>query len=407
MTGYDIQVEGFNKEDAHNYILNKCKECDIMAVCNGADALKCQSNVDYLLNKFKKDLKLPFKKNSRILHITHTDLDGAGCAVLTNLMYDYVDFAFVEAGEAANYLTTLLKSGGADNYDFLLMTDLSFSSTDCELIELIEEVAPNKFFIIDHHKTALSLNAYEWALVANEGDKVPCATSLLADVLGVEDTRVRDFVELVRSYDVWDWVKTGNIAAVDLDMINRSLGQEGFIYAYSRHLVEFDLFFSNICKEMIKGRRKKIAEQVEEDLEGSFIFSMGSLTCAAVLCSRNGNEINTRLAEKYPEADFTIKVNPASGTISLRSREGKADVSEIAKFFGGGGHARASGVKLDTILYKKCLVQMLSHYNKKGILGRCSSCDNLLTVEDILPKTKEVKCKQCQTVSKLSEYYVE
>ena len=45
-------------------------------------------------------------------------------------------------------------------------------------------------------------------------------------------------------------------------------------------------------------------------------------------------------------AIFLHEISPQKFKVSLRSK-GKVDVSEIAKYYGGGGHVRAAGVTME------------------------------------------------------------
>lgn len=62
---------------------------------------------------------------------------------------------------------------------------------------------------------------------------------------------------------------------------------------------------------------------------------------------------------KYPLADFVAiyedKPESEDYVISLRSRKGGADVSEVARFYGGGGHAGAAGFKVSKAIWDEIL----------------------------------------------------
>ena len=86
------------------------------------------------------------------------------------------------------------------------------------------------------------------------------------------------------------------------------------------------------------------------------------------------SEICGKLAEEYPFA-ISYFDTPEKRVFSLRSRGNGADVSEIAKQFGGGGHAQAAGFTLgfDELgkiepreLPKGIYLQTASYYSVKG-----------------------------------------
>jgi nanoRNase/pAp phosphatase (c-di-AMP/oligoRNAs hydrolase) len=58
------------------------------------------------------------------------------------------------------------------------------------------------------------------------------------------------------------------------------------------------------------------------------------------------SEVGDALLHKFPDAHFALiwyRTKEGKTKVSLRSEKGKTDVSEIAKFFSGGGHPSASG----------------------------------------------------------------
>lgn len=68
--------------------------------------------------------------------------------------------------------------------------------------------------LLDHHKTALHFNDYDWGkvIVEQEDGKLASATSLLYEYLAdngylEEKPAISEFVELVRQYDTWEWEK--------------------------------------------------------------------------------------------------------------------------------------------------------------------------------------------------------
>lgn len=60
------------------------------------------------------------------------------------------------------------------------------------------------------------------------------------------------------------------------------------------------------------------------------------------------SDVGHRLLDDWPDADFAAAIVRGEHTItySLRSRDDRADVSAIAKKFGGGGHRNAAGFKV-------------------------------------------------------------
>lgn len=53
MIGKHVNVKDMTREQAFDYIMNKCKNCEISLFCNGMDSELCNAKVAYLLKKFK------------------------------------------------------------------------------------------------------------------------------------------------------------------------------------------------------------------------------------------------------------------------------------------------------------------------------------------------------------------
>jgi nanoRNase/pAp phosphatase (c-di-AMP/oligoRNAs hydrolase) len=65
------------------------------------------------------------------------------------------------------------------------------------------------------------------------------------------------------------------------------------------------------------------------------------------------SDLAGELSEGHPFAATYYIDSTGKYIYSLRSREGGIDVSDIAKSFGGGGHAAAAGFESQTPVHKK------------------------------------------------------
>ena len=73
-----------------------------------------------------------------------------------------------------------------------------------------------------------------------------------------------------------------------------------------------------------------------------------------------------RLTKGVEVAMFLYEYSTQSFKVSLRSN-GKVDVSEIAVYFGGGGHVRAAGFEMQGTLYD--VINNVSSHVEKQLLG--------------------------------------
>ena len=65
------------------------------------------------------------------------------------------------------------------------------------------------------------------------------------------------------------------------------------------------------------------------------------------------SELGSELGKEYPHLDYLAILNMGGKRISLRTIHDHIDVSEIAGYFGGGGHQKASGCSLTEEAYKQ------------------------------------------------------
>ena len=90
-----------------------------------------------------------------------------------------------------------------------------------------------------------------------------------------------------------------------------------------------------------------ISSTIVEDCEVFFGKYLGRIyKIAEVNSGVLESEVGNDLLKKFPDADFAVvyyRTKDNKTKVSLRSEDGRADVSEIAKLFGGGGHRNASG----------------------------------------------------------------
>ena len=74
-----------------------------------------------------KDLDL----NKNIINLTHTDMDGSGCSILSKLVFPDRDVIHTSYGRIADILEGLRYTKEKQ----LLITDLCFTEEDFELLE--------------------------------------------------------------------------------------------------------------------------------------------------------------------------------------------------------------------------------------------------------------------------------
>jgi oligoribonuclease NrnB/cAMP/cGMP phosphodiesterase (DHH superfamily) len=294
---------------------------------------------------------------------THNDLDGVSCGILARLAFGEnaeVRYNSVEGlnRELERFLERREK-GKKRKGDSVIITDLTVNEDNAKRLSESEE-SGLRVKLLDHHKSALSLNKHHWATVtvAYEDSRLASATSLFYDYLQQNGwlrptDPVSEYVELVRQYDTWEWEAHNNPKAKQLNdlfflwsgeefeenMLDRLRGGESFAFT------EFEEKLLELEQDKI-GRyvRRKKRELVQTFLEDR---------CVGIIHAElYHSELSGELGREYPHLDYIAILNVGGRKMSLRTTKDDVDVSEIAARYGGGGHAKASGCTLTKDAYE-------------------------------------------------------
>lgn len=244
----------------------------------------------------------------------------------------------------------------------ILIVDFSFPTED--LLELTQAGA-SSVVVLDHHKTAeAELAAFRY----EEGTRGDFSAQMVPGLLGMlyEDQRPPiiaifdmersgaglawdfsstessrpDLVDLVEDRDLWRFahgdasrhlhlfLTSGEISFDRWDKVGEDVGDfvaEGKAIAMYRDMLVAEI--SERAKDQMIGGHEGIVVDCP--------YSLVSDVCHALL-------------DAHPLAAFAAGVvrGQHSTSYSLRSRDDRADVSEIAKQCGGGGHRNAAGFKV-------------------------------------------------------------
>ena len=96
---------------------------------------------------------------------THTDLDGVGCEILGKLVFkENINIERCGYGNIDSKVEEFLTD--INKYDKVFITDISVNKKVADKLNNISD----KVVLLDHHKTALWLNEYPYALVQVEDE---------------------------------------------------------------------------------------------------------------------------------------------------------------------------------------------------------------------------------------------
>ena len=273
--------------------------------------------------------------------ITHTDLDGVGCAILAKYVYgDNVDITFADIYSVNDIMEKL----DYTKYESVFMTDLS---CDLDYISKLDK-------LIDHHKTALYLNKYDNCKVevVRKNGVLTCGTSMFADYLEVKhnfmfDVDMCEFITLVQNYDTWEWTKNGMTKANDLNTLFYAMGR----YKFIEHVLNCHTIFNETANIIIDCKNREQENYINEKLKTMEKIEFDDKVYGFVFAEQYFSELGNKMKEHG--CDVAIMINMSDMTVSFRTVDGK-DASEIARCFdNGGGHKNASGAKLYWLKYIK------------------------------------------------------
>ena len=292
---------------------------------------------------------------------THTDLDGVSCEILGRIAFgEDIDVVRCGYGNIDDKVEEFINSD--EEYDKLFITDISVKK---ELADALNNIS-DKVILLDHHKTALWLNEYPFALVQVEDESVGkmCGAYLFYEYLKKNHEEFNDtlalklFVKYVRMYDTWEWKeKYDNIIPKRLNDLMYMDGPNEFIdkmiYRLGNNLAIFD--DTDLMKLQIEQTyiNSYIAQKNETLIVNDSLFP--EYTVGITFADKYISELGNKLCELHPELDFVVLINMSTLTVSYRTVKDNLDLSAIAKGFGGGGHPKASGSRFDASIVNDML----------------------------------------------------
>lgn len=290
--------------------------------------------------------------------LSHNDLDGVGCGILAKLAFGK-DLQVRYNSIAALNREVELFFENDDPETVLFITDLSINEKNEKNIEAFYQ-SGGKVQLIDHHKTSLNYNQYDWGNVIVEDDdgKLTSATSLFYHYLiekgHLSKTEALDeFVELVRQYDTWEWEKNDNQQAQRLNALFFLVSIDEFEKKMLERLKSFDHFqFDDFEKKILDMEEGKIERYIRRKRREIVQAQINDHFAGVVYAESYHSELGNELGKEYPHLDYIAIINMGGKRLGFRTIHDHIDVSKIAEKLGGGGHAKAAGCTLTENAYK-------------------------------------------------------
>lgn len=290
--------------------------------------------------------------------LSHNDLDGVGCGILAKLAFGKdVNVRYNSIGGLNREVESFFENDNKET--FLFITDLSINEDNEKRIEEFHQ-SGGKVQLIDHHKTSLSYNHYDWGhvIVEDEAGKLTSATSLLYEYFTkkglLQPTEgISEFVELVRQYDTWEWEKNNNQEAQRLNALFYLVSIEEFEEKMLERLKAGEHFyFDEFEKRILDMEEEKIDRYIRRKKRELVQVQIKEYFAGIVYAESYHSELGNELGKEYPHLDYIAILNIGGKRIGFRTIHDTVDVSEVAAKFGGGGHAKASGCSMNEEAYK-------------------------------------------------------
>ncbi|MBS4894046.1 MAG: hypothetical protein KHZ90_09785 [Veillonella parvula] len=292
---------------------------------------------------------------------THTDLDGVGCEIVSKVIfgkervdcelhnYDTIDVRIKEFIESEEY----------KQYGHIFITDIRVNE---EVAELINNTCADMVTLLDHHKTALSLNKYKWARVEIEGDlELTSGTELLLlDTWCTHIKSLNDWVENTKRWDTWLWnTKYNDILPKELNDLYYLLGREIFVKEAldcinsGRFVRDFILKY----KQILDINQRQIEEYIQSKNKSIIKVGKNNYKVGVVFADKHHSELGNELSKLNEDCDYIMIVN--GNLVSLRTIKDNIDCGKIAEAHNGGGHQKAAGFTIDESKILKFIEEVL------------------------------------------------
>lgn len=294
---------------------------------------------------------------------THTDLDGISCEILARMVFPGISVSTCGYNQINQWITEMLENKEDEKYDYIFITDISVTEEVAQKLDAIK----HKVRLFDHHDTASYLAKYEWAKVPPlAATKLDSGTSMFYRYLKeahnlYETVATFTYVQMVTSYDTWQWATQVDKSPKDLNDLFAILERNEFVIRTITNLKKQRLGFSPEEKFLLSVEKRKIENYIkkkEKELQEYTlaIYETGKkYNVGIVMAEQYISELGNQLSVRNKKYDFIMIINGLS-SVSLRTDNENIDLGgEVAHYFGGGGHAKAAGFPISSTKQEEIL----------------------------------------------------
>lgn len=296
---------------------------------------------------------------------THiADLDGVGSSAVLQRAFPEAEVYFLDYNDCYDTFREIVDSG----VDEVYLADFNLGDANRDAMELLESADVDLYWY-DHHRWNAEMKE-RTEKIAKELviDYSKCGTELVYERFLPKDSVAKKIAGFAHSTDFGGRMKGAQKIS---DVISAESGNVKFLKSLSKNLSK-GMFWSDELGEMRKEYRMKKSREIEKAIGNAVFYSarcgVDNLEIAFTRADRclKGGYVGSKLTETYGN-DISIILYP-SGSMSLRmakEHEGKFDLSEWARLFGGGGHANAGGAQYEKEITDENFMEAVDAITKK------------------------------------------
>lgn len=283
----------------------------------------------------------------RIIHVTHGDLDGIGCEILSRAAFDFSDHltVFNEEYDTVNErIAGIIKE---NKFDMLFITDIS--PRDKKIIADLNELSKTKIIrLVDHHMTSSErFVGMDWARFTVDQCGALAFYHTLTNEFNKYLKRYYDFIVLVNDYDLW--IKSDPMSD-ELNNLLQFLGKTKFVARTLNYNYE-EQFYSIMPEEQIMAALYEdyIDRYVLEKISKAYMITTPLARIVVVYADMAASQIGEAV-RSYPIFDdchCTAIINMTNKVVSLRTIDQNFNVGKFAQTLGGGGNPATAGFEFD------------------------------------------------------------
>lgn len=306
----------------------------------------------------------------KVLLFTHEqDIDGMGSAILGNIAFSRLEYVPCKTFEIDSNFRKYIDDKKIYEYDLIFVTDLCLHEPILSIINN-DGILRNKVLVLDHHKTEIANDKYDFVNIVLECSKgAASGTYLFYEYLinnkYLDNQEIlEELVELTRQYDTWEWSKYNNQKARMLHLLFEQVGYKKYI---------------EIILDIIKNNKKIIFSQEElaiiNDWEVKFKSDSKKILENMIVVPVTIDGVEYKVGYMYTEYKYRNDLNqlvkenniydvdligmffPNMDVVSYRGVK-DMDVSLVPTYFGGKGHKGAGTNPINNEKFKKVLVKV-------------------------------------------------